>query len=403
MSKVEKVHKPAEGQRRVGIEISHAAAIAVKQCDVDVVAAYPITPQTHIVENLADMVANGELDAEFVPVESEHSAMTVCVGAAAAGARTFTCTAAQGLILMSEIVYITSAMRLPCVMILANRSLSGPLSIWADHSDVMSVRDCGWIQTFAESGQEVYDLTFHSYRVAEQSDVLHPVMLSIDGFHLTHVVEPIDMVDQEIIDRYLPRFTPKYSLHPDDAMTMGAYGVPELFTETKKNQDEALKATYPKILEAWKEWGDLTGRYYHPVETYRKEGAKVVIFSMGSVGETASVAVDGMREKGIDVGLVKLRLWRPFPFDEVRKALEGAEHVIVLDRALSFGGPGGPVASEIRAAMYGQPNAPSITNYVVGLAGRDVAPSDFEAMVNDVITGKAGDCQEDYVIYGARE
>jgi len=403
MSKPGKDGGPAKGQKRVGIEVSHAAAIAVKQCDVDVVAAYPITPQTHIVENLAQIVADGELDAEFVPVESEHSAMTVCVGASAAGARTFTCTAAQGLILMSEVVYITSAMRLPCVMILANRSLSGPLSIWADHSDVMSVRDCGWIQTFAESGQEVYDLIFHSYRVAEMQKVLHPVMLSIDGFHLTHVVEPIDMVDQAVVDKYLPRYKPLFSLHPDKPLTMGAYGVPELFTETKKNQDVALKDTYPHIIEAWKEWGDLTGRYYKPVETYRTQGARTVILSMGSTGETASVAIDGMREKGLDVGLVKLRLWRPFPFEDVRKALKGFDNVIVLDRALSFGGPGGPVASEIRAALYGVPDAPRITNYVVGLAGRDVAPEDFETMVREVEGGKSGDRQEDYVIYGARE
>jgi len=392
-----------KGQTFKGIEVSHAAAIAVKQCDVDVVAAYPITPQTHIVERLSELVADGELDAEFVPVESEHSAMSVCVGAAAAGARTFTCTASQGLILMSEIVYIASAMRLPCVMILANRSLSGPLSIWADHSDVMAVRDCGWIQTFAESGQEVYDLTFHAYRVAEQAGVLSPVILNIDGFHLTHVVEPMEILDQEMVDRYLPRYDPQFSLHPDNPSTMGAYGVPELYTETKKAQDEALKATYPAILDAWKEWGDLTGRYYKPVEEYRTDGARVLLLTMGSIGETASVAIDGMRDRGMDVGLVRLRLWRPFPFDELRKSLEGADHVIVMDRAVSFGGPGGPVASEIRAALYDVPDAPQIHNYVVGLAGRDVKIEDFDAMVDEVASGKRSHRQEDYVIYGVRE
>ncbi|NOZ00712.1 MAG: pyruvate ferredoxin oxidoreductase [Deltaproteobacteria bacterium] len=394
---------PAPGHTRMGMEVSHAAARAVQQCNVDVVAAYPITPQTHIVERLSELVANGEMNAEFVPVESEHSAMSVCVGSSATGARTFTCTSSQGLILMSEVVYITSAMRLPVVMILANRSLSGPLSIWADHSDVMSVRDCGWIQTFAENGQEVYDLTFHAYKVAENRDILHPIMLNLDGFHLTHVVEPIDICDQSIIDKYLPEYEPLFQLHPDKPVTMGAYGVPELFTEAKKNQDEALKAAYPHILEAWKEWGDLTGRYYKPVETYKAEGAKTLFLTMGSIGETASVAVDGMQERGEDVGLVKLRLWRPFPFDEVRKALAGADNVIVLDRALSFGGPGGPVSSEIRATLYGLDHAPTVYDYVVGLAGRDVKVDDFEKIANDVRSGKARKGQDEYVIYAARE
>jgi len=391
------------GHRRVGIEDSHAAALAVKQCNVDVVAAYPITPQTHIVERLAEMVSNGELDAEFVPVESEHSAMTVCVGAEAAGARTFTCTSSQGLILMSEIVYITSAMRLPCVMILANRSLSGPLSIWCDHSDVMSIRDCGWIQTFAENGQEVYDLVFHAYRVAEMPEVLTPVILNVDGFYLTHVVESVLTAEQELIDRYLPPYRPRVSLHPDRPVTMGAYGVPELFTEAKKNQDEALKATYPFILKAWEEWGDLTGRYYHPVETYRAEGAQVLLLTMGSIGQTAMVAVDRMRDAGVPVGLVKLRLWRPFPFEELRRAVSGAEHLVVLDRAVSYGGPGGPVASEVRAALYGQPDAPVVHNFIVGLAGRDVAVEDLATIVQKSLTRKKPPRQEDYILYGARE
>ncbi len=391
------------GHRRVGIENSHAAALAVKQCNVDVIAAYPITPQTHIVERLAEMVANGELDAEFVPVESEHSAMSVCVGAEAAGARTFTCTSAQGLILMSEIVYIASAMRLPCVMILANRSLSGPLSIWCDHSDVMSIRDCGWIQTFAETGQEVYDLVFHAYRVAEMPEVLTPVIVNVDGFYLTHVVESVLVADQEVVDRYLPPYRPRHVLHPDRPVTMGAYGVPELFTEAKKAQDEALRATYPYILRGWKEWGDLTGRSYRPVETYRTEGARVLLFTMGSIGQTAMVAVDAMREQGLPVGLVKLRLWRPFPHDELRRAVAGAEHLVVLDRAVSFGGPGGPVASEIRSALYGLDGAPAVHDFIVGLAGRDVAVSDFEAMVREVLARRAAPRHEHYVIYGARE
>jgi len=197
-----------------GIEVSIAAAEAIKQANVDVIAAYPITPQTHIVEHLAELVNNGELDAEFIPVESEHSAMSVCTGSSAAGARSFTCTSSQGLALMSEIVYITASLRLPIVMLLANRTLSGPLSIWNDHSDVMSIRDCGWIQVFVENGQEVYDHVFISYRVAEDRNCLLPFIVNLDGFILTHVIEPIEFLDQEIVDRYLRPYHPLYRLHP---------------------------------------------------------------------------------------------------------------------------------------------------------------------------------------------
>jgi len=389
------------GHKRVGLEDSHAVAHAVMQCNVDVVAAYPITPQTHIVERLAEMVANGELDAEFVPVESEHSAMSVCVGASAAGARTFTCTSAQGLILMSEIVYIASAMRLPVVMVLANRSLSGPLSIWCDHTDLMCIRDCGWIQTVADTGQELYDSIFHAYKVAEKT--LHPVIVNADGFYLTHVVEPILVMEQALVERYLPPFQPRYVLDPRRPVTMGAYGVPELYMETKKNQDEALKATYPTIIEEWQEFGRLTGRFYNPVEVYPNEECDIYFLSMGTIGMTCMVAVQRLREKGANVGVARLKLFRPFPFGELRKKLRNAKKIIVMDRALSYGGPGGPLASEIRACFYEAPNRPAIYNYVVGLAGRDVTVEDFEKVFDDVQARKEAPRQEEYVIYGVRE
>jgi len=384
---------------KVGMEVSIAAAEAIKQANVDVVAAYPITPQTHIVEHLAEVVNNGELDAEFIPVESEHSAMSVCTGSSAAGARSFTCTASQGLALMSEIVYITASLRLPILMLLANRTLSGPLSIWNDHSDVMSVRDCGWIQVFVENGQEVYDHVFIGYRVAEDRDVLLPFMVSLDGFVLTHMIEPIEFLDQEIVDRYLPPYQPLYTLHPDHPVTMGAFAMPALYTETKKAQDEALRAAMPHILKGWQEFGDLTGRYYHPVEHYKTEDAKVVLVTQGSLGETASIAIDTLREKGEPVGLVKIRLWRPFPFAELRDAVAGAELVVVMDRAVSYGGPGGPLASEIRSALYAQEKHPRVVNFIAGIAGRDVAPEDFIHMVHQA-TERPG---EWYEICGVRE
>ena len=384
---------------RVGMEVSIAAAEAIKQANVDVIAAYPITPQTHIVEHLSEVVNNGELDAEFIPVESEHSAMSVCTGSSAAGARSFTCTSSQGLALMSEIVYITASLRLPILMLLANRSLSGPLSIWNDHSDVMSVRDCGWIQVFVENGQEVYDHVFIGYRVAEDRDVLLPFMASLDGFVLTHVIEPVEFLDQGIIDRYLPPYSPLYSLHPNHPVTMGAFATPALYTETKMAQAEALTEAMPVILKGWKEFGDLTGRYYHPVERYKTEDAKVILVTQGSLGETATIAIDSLRGAGEPVGLVKIRLWRPFPFEEFREAVAGADLIVVMDRAISYGGPGGPLAGEIRSALYEQEKHPRVVNFIAGIAGRDVSPEDFARMINKA-TERPG---EWYELYSVRE
>jgi len=221
--------------KKRGVEVSIAAADAIGMTNVDVVAAYPITPQTHIVEHLADLVASGELDAEFVPVESEHSAMSVACGSSGAGARTFTCTSSQGLALMNEIVFLAASMRLPIVMILANRSLSGPLSIWNDHSDVMSIRDTGWIQIFAENGQEVFDNVFFAFKVAEDKNVSLPVIVNIDGFGLSHMIEPIEYWEQEMVKQYLPDFEPINRLDPDHPVTMGALGMPDVFTEAKKS------------------------------------------------------------------------------------------------------------------------------------------------------------------------
>jgi pyruvate ferredoxin oxidoreductase alpha subunit len=389
--------------KRVGMEVSFAASEAVRLANVDVIAAYPITPQTHIVERLSEFVANGELDAEFVPVESEHSAMSVCTGSQAVGARSFTCTSSQGLILMSEIVYCTAPMRLPVLMVLANRSISSPISIWNDHSDVMSIRDCGWIQYFAENGQDVFDHVLISFRVGEDKDVMLPVIVNMDGFSLSHVIEPVELLDQETVDKFLPPYRADVVLDPARPVTMGAIVLPTCFTETKKAQDEALKASMATILEAWKEFGDLTGRYYHPIEEYRTEGAEVLLVTMGGVGETAMWAVDQMREKGRPVGLLKIRLWRPFPFEAFRKAASKAKILVVVDRAVSYGGPGGPVASELRSALYNEPERPQVMNFIAGLASRDVAPFDFIAMVDRAEEAFQKGTGPEYEIYGVRE
>ncbi|MDT8272020.1 MAG: transketolase C-terminal domain-containing protein [Desulfomonilia bacterium] len=387
---------------RKGVEVSIAIADAVAQADTDVIAAYPITPQTHIVEHLSEIVANGHLDAEYVPVESEHSAMSVCCGSAAVGARTFTSTSSQGLALMSEIFFIAGAMRLPIVMALANRSLSSPLSIWNDHSDTMMVRDAGWIHIFVENGQECYDNIFCSYRMAEDPAVLFPVAMNLDGFILTHMIEPVEYEDDETIRKYLPPFTMVNPLHPDNPVSMGCFGMPDIYTETQMNREQGIRNAYSKILQAWDEWGTLTGRYYHPVETYRADDAEYCIVTMGSYGETAMEVVDTLRGEGENVGVVKIRLWRPFPFDEIRAALLGKKCLIVIDRAISFGGPGGPVASELRSALYRKEGAPTIVSYVAGLAGRDVSRKDLR---NIILEGKAKALRGDtdgFTLYGLR-
>jgi pyruvate ferredoxin oxidoreductase alpha subunit len=383
---------------RVGIEVSIAAAEAAALCDVDVVAAYPITPQTHVVEHLSELVAEGYLDAEFVPVESEHSAMSVCCGSSAAGARTFTATASQGLALMSEIVFIAASMRLPIVMFEANRALSAPLSIWNDHSDAMMVRDSGWIQVFCRTGQEVYDAIFHAFRVAEDPKVSLPVMINVDGFTLTHVIEPIELWTKDMVKEYLPPLNPLYRLHPDKVVSMGAFGLPEIYAEQKMAHHVALADSMPVILDAWDELAKLTSRNYSPVETYRTEAAETLILGMGSICETASLAVDSMREQGKKVGLVNLRLWRPFPVDELRKILAPARDVVVLDRALSLGAPSSPVTSEIRSLMYHEPSRPKIHCTIAGLGGRDVTPEDIE----NIVTSALSERDRDYHFYGIR-
>ncbi|MBU3915581.1 pyruvate ferredoxin oxidoreductase [bacterium] len=391
-------------RERKGVEVSIAAADAAAMADIDLVAAYPITPQTHIVEHLSELVASGELDAQYIAVESEHSAMSVCCGSSAVGARTFTCTSSQGLALMNEIVFLTASLRLPIVMITANRSLSGPLSIWNDHSDVMSVRDCGWIQIFAENGQDVFDQVLFCFRVAENPEVSLPVMLNIDGFALTHVIEPVEYWNKEDVKKFLPDFEPVNRLNPDDPITLGALAMPDIFTEIKKAQDQALINSKTEILKAWQEIGEITGRFYKPVETYKAEGAKILFLTMGSIGETVSIAIDELRDKGEDVGLLKLRLWRPFPFEELFEEIRNAKEIIVIDRAVSFGGPGGPVASEIRSALYGRNNMPQISSYICGLAGRDVIPEDYISIYHRVKEDQQKELRlNNSIYYGVRE
>jgi len=368
--------------RRVALEGSHAVAEAVRMANVDVIASYPITPQTHIPERLAEMVANGELDAEYIPVESEHSAMSACVGAAAVGARAFNTTSGQGLELMHEVLYVASSMRYPTVMAICNRGLSAPLSVWADHSDAMAVRDTGWIQVFCQNNQEVFDMTLWAFRVGEDPEVLFPVIVYLDGFTLSHVIEPVNLPQQEEVDRFLPKFQYRFALNPDNPMTHGAFGPPDIYTEAKIAQEVAFRKSKEVLLQGWKEFGDIFGRYYYPVELYKAENAKTLLVLQGSLSETAKLVVDKRRESGEPVGLIYLRLWRPFPLHEFRQAVKDVDTLIIFDRCISFGGPGGPVCSEIRSALYDMERRPKVVGFVGGLGGRDVSVGDFEHVID---------------------
>jgi pyruvate ferredoxin oxidoreductase alpha subunit len=381
------------------MEVAIASAEAAALCRFDVAAVYPITPQSHVAEHLSDIVNDGRVDASFITVESEHSALSAALGAAATGARTVTATSSQGLLYMSEILPIASAMRLPVVMLIANRAISGPINIWNDHSDIMPQRDTGWISFFADNGQEVVDMTIQAFKVGEDRRVMLPVNVNMDGFQLTHMVEPIIMPDQEEVDRFLPAYVPYAALHPDNIVSMGTLGMPEIYAEAQKSKDVALVNSIKVIREVWKEWEAQFGRKYEPIQSYRTEDADVALVTMGSMGETAEIAVDELRKQGVKTGLLKIKLWRPFPFDDLKKAVKGIRVLAVTDRAVSFGGPGGPVFSEIRSALYDVPKRPKIVNYIIGLGGRDVQVENFMDMVRRAAKGKL---PEPYEFYGVR-
>jgi pyruvate ferredoxin oxidoreductase alpha subunit len=365
--------------KRVGIEVSLACAEAVKLAKTEVVSAYPITPQTHIVEHLAELVANGELNANFIPVESEHSAMSACIGSVAAGARTFTSSSAQGLALMHELLFIASAMRLPIIMAVANRALSAPINIWNDHSDIMAERDIGWVQTFAENGQEVVDLTLHAFKVAEDPRVSLPVVINMDGFILTHVIEAIELPSQQEADAYLPPFKPLQTLNTAQPRSLGVVGGPDIYSEARRAAIAALENSYQVVVEHFGGLKQQFGRSYQPVETYRSEDAETLFITMGSLSQTCMSAVDEMREAGSKVGLVRIRLWRPFPAADFLAALKGARQLIVCDRATSPGANSAPVGEEIKTLLFNNKISDLyLFNPIIGLGGRDVTRQMFK-------------------------
>jgi pyruvate ferredoxin oxidoreductase alpha subunit len=351
----------------------------MKQINPDVVAAYPITPQTDCVERFAEYVSEGLVDTEFVTVESEHSAMSACVGAAAAGGRVMTATSANGLALMWEIVYIAASMRLPIIMMVANRALSGNINIHCDHSDTMGARDAGWIQLFSENAQEAYDNMIQAVKIAEDMNVRLPVMVTQDGFIISHAMERIETLEDDEVKNFIGPYQPRYPLldieHP---VTYGPLDLFDYYFEHKRSQIEAIENS-PKIIEkVGEEFGKLSGRYYGLIEKYKLDDAELAVVALGSTCGTAKDTVDALREKGKKVGLLKIRCFRPFPKEAIIKALAPLKAVAVLDRSVSFGAFGGPVFTEIRSALYDAESKPLIMNFIYGLGGRDIFPADIE-------------------------
>ena len=352
---------------------NHAVSRGVQLSRAEVIAAYPITPQTQIVEELSEMCADRRLAARFIKVESEHSAMAACIGAAATGARAFTATSSQGLALMHELLHWAGGGRLPIVMANINRALAPGWSIWTDQNDSLSQRDTGWIQLYCETNQEVLDTTVQSFKLAEAVDL--PVMIVLDAFFLSHTSEPVDIPDQEMVDRFLPPREARHKLDTADPRAFGALTGPDVYMEIRLRQQEAMQQARRVVEDLDDEWGTLTGRRYPPVEAYRAEGAELLLVTSGTITSTARHVVNLLRDRGEPVGLVKVRMFRPFPTERLREVLAPAAKVAVLDRNISPG-HGGIFAEEIRSALYdlAPGRRPTVFGHVVGLGGRDVTP-----------------------------
>ncbi|MCK4809585.1 MAG: pyruvate ferredoxin oxidoreductase [Candidatus Omnitrophica bacterium] len=363
-----------------------AAAEAMRQINPDVVAAYPITPQTEIVMTYSQFVANGLVDTEFIPVESEHSAMSACVGAAAAGARTMTATSANGLALMWEIVYIAASTRLPIVMPLVNRALSAPINIHCDHSDSMGARDSGWIQMYCENAQEVYESIIMAVRIAEHPDVLLPVMVCQDGFITSHAVEGVRIFEDRIVKDFIGSYKALFPLlDVEKPVTYGPLDLQDYYFEHKRQQSEAIKNAIRVIPEIAAEFEKISNKNYGFIEEYQMEDAEIAILALNSTCGTTKAVVDKLRGNGVKAGLLKLRFFRPFPAEKIISSLSKMKAVAILDRSESFSNCGGPVFNEVRSAFYESENTPLITNYIYGLGGRDINTFQIESVYNNLL------------------
>lgn len=382
---------------------NEAVAYAMMQINPDVMGAFPITPSTEIPQYFSKYIADGKVDTEFVAVESEHSAMSVCIGASAAGARAVTATSSAGLAFMWELLYVAASSRLPITLAVVNRALTGPININNDHSDSMGCRDSGWIQIYAEDNQEAYDNYLQAMRIGEPLRL--PVMICQDGFITSHAVQNITLLETEKVKEFVGEYQPDhFLLNADEPLAVGPYGTSPYYMEMKKAQAEAMKDAKGRILEVAAEFEKISGRKYGLFEEYRMEDAEAAVVVIGSSAGTGKAAVDKLREEGHKVGLIKIRVFRPFPMEELAEALSGVKAVAVMDKCEGFSAAGGPLFAETRSALYDLPNRPMAVNYVYGLGGRDVTIGTFEQIFGELFeminTGKVG---EVYRHIGVRE
>lgn len=384
---------------------NEAVAHAIKQVEPDVMPAFPITPSTELPQYVSNFIANGEINTEFIPVESEHSSMSAAIGASAAGARALTATSSCGLALMWEVLYVAASNRLPVCMAVVNRALSGPLNINSEHSDSMGARDSGWLQIYAENNQEVYDNFIQAYRIAEHKDVMLPIMICQDGFITSHAVENITLEDTETVKKFVGRYEPEhYLLNPDEPLAIGPYAVSNYCMEAKKAQAEAMIRAKKVILDVAKEYEALTGRKYGLFEEYKLKDAEYAIVAIGSSCGTIRDTVDRLRKAGKKAGLLKVRVFRPFPGKEMAKALKKCKAVAVFDRCESYSANGGPLAAELEAALYRNKNTCEVINYVYGLSGRDLTVEQVETVYSELeAAAEHGVRDEKYRYIGLRD
>lgn len=383
---------------------NEAVATAMKQINPDVVAAFPITPSTEIPQYFSTFVANGSVDTEFVAVESEHSAMSACIGAQAAGARAMTATSANGLSLMWEMIYIASSLRLPIVLNLVNRAVSGPLNIHNDHSDAMGVRDAGWVMLFSENNQEAYDNTLMANRIAENKDVQLPIMVCQDGFITSHSIENIELEEDSEVKKFVGEYNPEhYLLNKQEPIAVGPLDLQAYLFEHKAQQAEALKNAKKVILDVSKEFEAWTGRHYGLFEEYKLDDAEIAIVCMNSTAGTTKYVVDNLRAKGIKAGLLKIRVYRPFPGEEVAKALSHLKAIAVLDKSDSLNAIGGALFEDVSSSMYVNNSHVPMCNYVYGIGGRDTTANDIESVYTDLMEiAKNGKVENPYRYLGLR-
>ncbi|NJD98479.1 pyruvate ferredoxin oxidoreductase [Thermococcus sp. LS1] len=385
------------------MKANEAAAWAAKLAKPKVIAAFPITPSTLVPEKISEFVADGELDAEFIKVESEHSAISACVGASAAGVRTFTATASQGLALMHEILFIAAGMRLPIVIAVGNRALSAPINIWNDWQDTISERDTGWLQFYAENNQEALDLILIAFKVAEDERVLLPAMVGFDAFILTHTVEPVEIPDQELVDEFLGEYVPKHAyLDPAKPITQGALGFPAHYMEARYGVWEANEAAKKVIDEAFAEFEKKFGRKYQKIEEYRTEDADIIFVTMGSLAGTLKEYVDHLREKGLKVGAAKITVYRPFPVEEVRELAKKAKVLALLEKNVTFS-VGGALFQDFSRALVNVEDKPKIVDFILGLGGRDVTFKDLDEALEISKKALAGEEFEEVNWIGLRK